>query len=106
MPDLDLRMVLQLSGALICVVNYILIQMRRLSATQPASLLFVASGGLVLLSSAIMGADWGLILLEASWLIMVTITLVVRQREAAAAASAAAMATTGEFELIAVGDVG
>ena len=110
MPDFDLRMVLQISGALLCVVNYLLIQTRRITATQPVSLIIVACGGVILLASAIMGGDWGLILLEVSWLIMVTVTLVVRHREAVAsasagaAASAVAMTTTGELELIGVGD--
>ncbi|GAB3233975.1 hypothetical protein GCM10027447_30750 [Glycomyces halotolerans] len=112
MPDLDLRMVLQISGALLCVVNYILIQIRRISATQPTSLFIVASGGIILLSSAIMGEDWGLILLEVSWLVMVSVTLFVRYREttanasmANAAAVPAALTTTGEFELVGVGEM-
>ncbi|GAB3658538.1 CBU_0592 family membrane protein [Glycomyces tarimensis] len=111
MPDFDLRMVLQISGALLCVVNYLLIQTRRITATQPVSLLIVACGGVILLASAIMGADWGLIILEVSWLVMVTVTLVIRHREALASAAAAdtstmvpanaaALTTTGELELV------
>ncbi|MCH7231519.1 hypothetical protein L0U85_11755 [Glycomyces sp. L485] len=110
MPDIDLRMVLQISGALLCVANYLLIQTRRITATQPVSLLIVACGGVILLASAIMGADWGLIILEMSWLIMVSVTLIIRHREAVAAATAASAATTamltttGELELVGVGD--
>ncbi|WP_100444334.1 hypothetical protein [Glycomyces xiaoerkulensis] len=110
MPEFDLRMFLQISGALLCIVNYVLIQTRRLAATQPSSLIIVAFGGLILLSSAIMGGDWGLILLEVSWLVMVIVTLIVRHREAVAAAtvptaaSPAAMTSTGELELVGVGD--
>ena len=103
MPELDLRMILQICGALLCVANYVLIQTRRISATQKPSLFIVASGGVILLASAIMGGDWGLILLEASWLVMVAVTLVVRAREAAAA-QVAAVASTGEIELVRVGD--
>jgi hypothetical protein len=100
MLDFDLRMVLQIAGALLCVLNYLLIQTRRITATQPASLLIVASGGVFLLASAIMGADWGLILLEVSWLVMVGVTLVVRHREAAASAVVEESAPVGgdEFE--------
>ncbi|WP_199042409.1 hypothetical protein [Glycomyces salinus] len=107
MPEFDLRMILQICGALVCVVNYILIQTRRISATQKTSLFIVASGGTILLSSAIMGGDWGLILLEVSWLVMVSVTLVARYREeiaAQAAAASAVMVTTGEIELVGVGD--
>jgi hypothetical protein len=88
MPDIDLRMVLQIAGALLCVANYVLIQLRRILATQPTSLLIVASGGIILLVSAIMGRDWGLIILEVAWLVMVATTLVVRHREARARAAA------------------
>lgn len=109
MLDFDLRMFLQILGAVFAVTNYVLIQTRRLSATQPASLSIVASAGVILLASAIMGGDWGLILLEVSWLIMVTVTLVVRHREATRtlavtqAALPAAMVTAGEIELVGVG---
>lgn len=87
MLDFDLRMVLQILGAVLCVGNYLLVQTRRITATQPMSLSIVASGGVVLLVSAIMGADWGLILLEVSWLVMISVTLVIRHREVLAAAS-------------------
>ncbi|WP_026931679.1 hypothetical protein [Glycomyces tenuis] len=123
MLDFDLRMVLQIAGALLCVANYLLIQTRRITATQPTSLLIVASGGVILLASAIMGADWGLIILEVSWLVMVSVTLVVRHREAVATAAAGAeasgesapvgsveapaavfdMGNTGELELVGAG---
>ncbi|GAB4003246.1 hypothetical protein GCM10029992_44140 [Glycomyces albus] len=54
-----------------------------------------------------MGGDWGLILLEVSWLVMVSVTLIARYREeiaAQAAAAAVIVATTGEIELVGVGD--
>lgn len=90
MLDFDLRMVLQILGAVLCVGNYLLVQTRRITATQPMSLSIVASGGVVLLVSAIMGADWGLILLEVSWLVMISVTLVIRHREALGTASGSA----------------
>lgn len=103
MPDFDLRMVLQIFGALLCIANYLLIQTRRITATQPVSLLIVASGGVILLASAIMGADWGLIMLEVSWLVMVAVTLIVRHRESLAAAVEEGAAAEADTAVIAVG---
>lgn len=103
MPDFDLRMVLQIFGALLCIANYLLIQTRRITATQPVSLLIVASGGVILLASAIMGADWGLIMLEVSWLVMVAVTLVVRHRESLASAGESGAEAEVDTAVIAVG---
>lgn len=103
MLDFDLRMALQIFGALLCIANYLLIQMRRITATQPASLFIVASGGVILLASAIMGSDWGLIMLEMSWLVMVSVTLVIRHREASAEAAAASAGAVVDTGAIAVG---
>lgn len=103
MPDFDLRMVLQIFGALLCIANYLLIQTRRITATQPVSLLIVASGGVILLASAIMGADWGLIMLEVSWLVMVAVTLVIRHRETLAAAAEESAVAEADTAVIAVG---
>ncbi|WP_026924708.1 hypothetical protein [Glycomyces arizonensis] len=103
MPDFDLRMALQIFGALLCIANYLLIQTRRITATQPVSLLIVASGGVILLASAILGADWGLIMLEVSWLVMVSVTLIVRHRESVASAAAANAGAEVDTGAIAVG---
>lgn len=91
MLDFDFRIVLQIIGALLCIANYLLVQTHRLRATQPASLLLVISSCAVLLTSATIGHDWGLILLEGTWLVMVSATLIMRQRAAGAAAAGEAL---------------
>ena len=83
MLDFDIRIALQIGGAVLCIANYLLVQTHRLRATQPASLLLVISSCAVLLTSATIGHDWGLILLEGTWLVMVSATLIVRQRGSA-----------------------
>ena len=82
MLDFDIRIVLQIMGALLCITNYLLVQTHRLKATQPTSLLLVISSCAILLASATIGHDWGLILLEGTWLLMVATTLILRQRAA------------------------
>lgn len=83
MHDFDLRIMLQLGGAFLYITNYLLVQTHRIHATKPASLGLVVSACAVLLSAAIIGRDWGLILLEGTWLIMVAVTIMIRQRAAA-----------------------
>jgi hypothetical protein len=80
--DFDLRITLQLCGAFLYITNYLLIQTHRIQATKPASLLLVITACSILLSAAIIGRDWGLILLEGTWLILVGTTFVIRQRAA------------------------
>ena len=82
MLDFDLRITLQLCGAFLYITNYLLIQTHRIQATKPASLLLVITACSILLSAAIIGRDWGLILLEGTWLILVGTTFVIRQRAA------------------------
>jgi hypothetical protein len=82
MLDFDLRIVLQLCGAFLYITNYLLIQTHRIQATKPASLLLVISACSILLSAAIIGRDWGLILLEGTWLVLVGTTFIIRQRAA------------------------
>lgn len=83
MHDFDVRIMLQLCGAVLYISNYLLVQTHRINATKPASLGLVISACAILLTSAIIGRDWGLILLEGTWLIMVAVTIVIRQRAAA-----------------------
>lgn len=82
MHDFDLRIMLQLCGAFLYITNYLLIQTHRIQATKPSSLLLVISACSILLSAAIIGRDWGLILLEGTWLVLVGTTFVIRQRAA------------------------
>ncbi|WP_030155965.1 hypothetical protein [Glycomyces sp. NRRL B-16210] len=82
MHDFDVRIMLQLCGAVLYITNYLLIQTHRIHATKPASLGLVISACAILLSAAIIGHDWGLILLEGTWLIMVSVTMAIRQRAA------------------------
>ncbi|THV26252.1 hypothetical protein [Glycomyces paridis] len=82
MHDFDVRILLQIGGAVLYITNYLLVQTHRLQATRPASLCLVITACSILLTSAILGRDWGLILLEGTWLVMVAVTLVVRQRAA------------------------
>ncbi|HEX2143915.1 MAG TPA: hypothetical protein VHG10_05330 [Glycomyces sp.] len=82
MHEFDARIMLQLCGAFLYITNYLLIQTHRIQATKPASLLLVISACSILLSAAIIGHDWGLILLEGTWLFLVGTTFAIRQREA------------------------
>jgi hypothetical protein len=82
MHDFDVRIFLQIIGALLYITNFLLLQTHRIHATKPASLGLVVSACSTLLTAAIIGHDWGLILLEGTWLFMVTTTLVIRQRGA------------------------
>ncbi|RRR98317.1 hypothetical protein [Glycomyces terrestris] len=82
MHDFDIRIALQVLGALLYITNFLLLQTHRIHATKPASLGLVISACSILLTAAVIGRDWGLILLEGTWLVMVTTTFVIRQREA------------------------
>jgi len=82
MHEFDIRIILQICGAVLYITNYLLIQTHRISATKPASLGLVISACSILLSSAIIGHDWGLILLEGTWLFMVAATILIRRRAA------------------------
>jgi len=82
MHDFDIRIALQIIGAFLYITNFLLLQTHRIHATKPASLLLVISACSTLLSAAIIGHDWGLILLEGTWLVMVSTTFAIRQREA------------------------
>ncbi|WP_156937753.1 CBU_0592 family membrane protein [Haloglycomyces albus] len=79
MFDFDVRIALQFLGAIIYIVQYILVQSHRLEATHPSSLLLLGSGAGILLVSSFMGYDWGLILLNGAWVVMVTTTYTVRR---------------------------
>jgi hypothetical protein len=80
--DFDLRIMLQLCGAFLYITNYLLVQTHRIHATKPASLGLVVSACAILLSAAIIGRDYGLILLEGTWLVMVATTILIRHRAA------------------------
>ncbi|GAA1690697.1 hypothetical protein GCM10009830_42980 [Glycomyces endophyticus] len=80
MHDFDVRIMLQVIGALLYITNFLLLQTHRIHATKPASLGLVISACSILLTAAIIGHDWGLILLEGTWLVLVTTTFVIRQR--------------------------
>jgi low temperature requirement protein LtrA len=82
MHDFDVRIMFQIIGALLYITNFLLLQTHRIHATKPASLLLVISACSILLTAAIIGHDWGLILLEGTWLVMVTTTFAIRQRAA------------------------
>jgi hypothetical protein len=82
MHDFDVRIMLQILGALLYITNFLLLQTHRIHATKPASLGLVISACSILLTAAVIGRDWGLILLEGTWLVMVTTTFVIRQRAA------------------------
>ncbi|SDK83989.1 hypothetical protein SAMN05216298_1607 [Glycomyces sambucus] len=82
MHDFDVRIMLQILGALLYITNFLLLQTHRIHATKPASLGLVISACSILLTAAVIGRDWGLILLEGTWLIMVATTFVIRQRAA------------------------
>ncbi|MCD0445121.1 hypothetical protein LO763_16005 [Glycomyces sp. A-F 0318] len=82
MHDFDVRIMLQICGAVLAITNYLLVQTHRVKATSPVSLSIVISSCAILLTSAVMGLDWGLILLEGTWLVMVAVTMAVRGREA------------------------
>ncbi|MEU5871351.1 hypothetical protein AB0A73_07265 [Glycomyces sp. NPDC047369] len=79
--DFDIRIMFQIIGALLYITNFLLLQTHRIHATKPASLLLVISACSILLTAAIIGRDWGLILLEGTWLILVSSTFAIRQRE-------------------------
>ncbi|MEU6248958.1 hypothetical protein [Glycomyces sp. NPDC047010] len=81
MHDFDVRIMFQIIGALLYITNFLLLQTHRIHATKPASLLLVISACSILLTAAIIGRDWGLILLEGTWLILVSSTFAIRQRE-------------------------
>lgn len=83
MHEFDIRILLQITGALLAITNYLLVQTHRIKATSPVSLSVVISACSILLTSAIIGRDWGLILLEGTWLVMGTTTILVRGRAAA-----------------------
>ncbi|MCC3763288.1 hypothetical protein K3N28_09415 [Glycomyces sp. TRM65418] len=83
MHDFDLRIMLQLCGAFLYITNYLLVQTHRIQATKPASLGLVVSACAILLSAAVIGHDYGLILLEGTWLVLVSTTIVIRRRAAA-----------------------
>jgi hypothetical protein len=83
MHDFDIRIMLQICGAILYITNYLLIQTHRIKATNPASLGLVISACSILLTSATIGRDWGLILLEGTWLVMVAVTILIRHRAAA-----------------------
>jgi len=80
MHDFDLRIMFQIIGALLYITNFLLLQTHRIHATKPASLLLVISACSILLTAAIIGHDYGLILLEGTWLFLVTTTFAIRQR--------------------------
>jgi hypothetical protein len=80
--DFDLRIMLQLCGAFMYITNYLLVQTHRIQATKPASLGLVVSACAILLSAAIIGHDYGLILLEGTWLVLVSATILIRRRAA------------------------
>ncbi|MEU6859989.1 hypothetical protein AB0B28_14085 [Glycomyces sp. NPDC046736] len=82
MHDFDIRIMFQIIGALLYITNFLLLQTHRIHATKPASLLLVISACSILLTAAIIGRDWGLILLEGTWLFLVVTTFVIRQRSA------------------------
>ena len=82
MHDFDIRIMFQIIGALLYITNFLLLQTHRIHATKPASLLLVISACSILLTAAIIGHDWGLILLEGTWLFLVTTTFTIRQRSA------------------------
>ncbi|WP_205327470.1 hypothetical protein [Glycomyces sp. YM15] len=82
MHDFDIRIMFQIIGALLYITNFLLLQTHRIHATKPASLLLVISACSILLTAAIIGHDWGLILLEGTWLFLVTTTFAIRQRSA------------------------
>ncbi|MFC4337507.1 CBU_0592 family membrane protein [Salininema proteolyticum] len=81
MPEFDVRIALQFIGAALYIAQYILVQSRRIEATAPLSLLLIGIGALFLLVSASMGFDWGLMLLNATWIVMVSGTFIVRRRK-------------------------
>ncbi|PRY56868.1 MULTISPECIES: hypothetical protein [Glycomyces] len=81
MHDFDIRIMFQIIGALLYITNFLLLQTHRIHATKPASLLLVISACSILLTAAIIGRDWGLILLEGTWLVLVSSTFAIRQRE-------------------------
>ncbi|SDD01422.1 hypothetical protein [Glycomyces harbinensis] len=83
MHDFDIRIVFQICGAVLAITNYLLVQTHRIKATSPVSLGVVLTACSILLTSAIIGRDWGLILLEGTWLVMGSVTIAVRQRSAA-----------------------
>lgn len=82
MHDFDIRIMFQIIGALLYITNFLLLQTHKIHATKPASLLLVISACSILLTAAVIGRDWGLILLEGTWLFMVTTTFAIRQRSA------------------------
>jgi hypothetical protein len=80
--EFDIRIMLQICGALLYITNYLLVQTHKIQATKPASLGLVISACAILLSAAIIGRDYGLILLEGTWLVLVAGTIVIRHRSA------------------------
>ena len=83
MHEFDIRIMFQICGAVLAITNYLLVQTHRIKATSPVSLSVVIAACSILLTSAIIGRDWGLILLEGTWLVMGSTTMFVRQRAAA-----------------------
>lgn len=61
---------IQVIGSLIVLVPFVLVQLRRLTPTHPAYLVANVVGSGVLAVEAVLGQQWGFLLLEGVWAIV------------------------------------
>ncbi len=67
---------IQIIGSLIVLVPFVLVQLRKLTPTHPAYLVANAVGSSVLAVEAVIGQQWGFLLLEGVWAIVSVVGLV------------------------------
>lgn len=71
---------MQLSGALLVLAAFALLQLRMLTATSLPYLLMNAAGSAVLASDAALGEQWGFVLLNVVWCAVSLVSLARRGR--------------------------
>jgi membrane-bound ClpP family serine protease len=78
--EVDVLEVLQIVGAVLILVAFIGLQLRRLEPTSYSYLIFNAVGSALLALLAAIGSQWGFLLLEGSWAVISLVGLVNRAR--------------------------
>lgn len=67
---------IQVIGSLIVLVPFVLVQLRKLTPTHPAYLVANVIGSGVLAVEAVLGQQWGFLLLEGVWAVVSLVGLV------------------------------
>ena len=67
---------IQVIGSLIVLVPFVLVQLRKLTPTHPAYLVANVVGSGVLAVEAVLGQQWGFLLLEGVWAVVSVVGLV------------------------------